>query len=57
METLMTTESSFTYYIFCLVAIVVGLFVMKKITGCIVRAVIAAVVVAALAAVYFLYLR
>lgn len=49
--------SDFAYYVFCLVAVVVGLFIMKKITGCIIRAIVVAVVVALLAAIYFLYIR
>lgn len=48
---------NFAYYAFCLVAIVVGLFIMKKITGCIIRAVVVTVVVAALLAIYFMYFR
>lgn len=50
-------DNNFGYYVFCLVAIIVGLFVMKKITGCIVRTVILAIVVAALAAAYFMFIR
>lgn len=49
--------SDFAYFVFCLVAVVVGLFIMKKITGCIIRTIVVVVVVALLAAIYFLYIR
>ena len=45
-------SSSFSYYIFCLVAFIVGFFIVKKVAGCLVRSVIFAVIVAILAAVY-----
>ncbi len=50
-------DNNFGYYVFCLIAIIVGLFIMKKITGCIVRIVIFGIVVAALAAAYFMFIR
>lgn len=48
---------NFGYYIFCLVAIIVAFFVVKKITGCLIKTAILAVVVAALAVIYFMYFR
>jgi len=48
---------SFTYYIFCIVAVVVAFFVIKKIAGCLIKTIIMAAVVAVLAAIYFLYFR
>lgn len=48
---------NFLYYVFCLVALVVGIVVVKKIAGCIIRTIIIGALVAALAAVYLLYFR
>lgn len=46
---------NFGYYIFCLIAFVVAFILIKKIAGCLIRSIIMAIVVAALAAIYFLY--
>ena len=46
---------NFGYYIFCLVAVVVAFIVVKKITGCLIKTAILAVIVAALAAIYYIY--
>lgn len=48
---------SFGYYIFCIIAIIVGFLIIKKITGCMIKTLIALVVAALLAAVYYLYLK
>ncbi len=45
------------YYIFCIVAFIVAFFLVKKIAGCMIKSVILAVVIAALAAVYYLYFK
>lgn len=45
----------FGYYVFVIAALAVALILVKKITGCLIKAVIMAVIIAALAAVYFLY--
>lgn len=45
------------YFIFVLIAIVVAVTVVKKITGCLIKAAILAVLVAALAFIYFMYFR
>lgn len=50
-------SSNFDYYVFILVAIIVGFLVFKKVTGCIIKLVLTAIVVAVLAAIYFLYLK
>lgn len=47
--------SSFGYYIFALIVLVVGIFVIKKVTTCLIKSIIIGIVVAILAAVYFLY--
>lgn len=48
---------NFSYYIFCIVALIVGVFIVKKVAGCLIRTILFAVVIAALAAVYYLYFR
>lgn len=50
-------SSNFCYYIFIIVAIIVGFLVFKKVTGCIIKFVLTAIVVMVLAAVYYLYLK
>ena len=45
------------YYIFCILAFIVAFLVVKKIAGCLIKTVILVAIVAALAAVYFLYVR
>lgn len=46
---------NFGYYIFCLVAMVVAFIVVKKITGCLIKTAILVAIVAALAAIYYMY--
>ena len=48
---------SLGYYIFCIIAVIVGFLIIKKITGCLIKTLIALVVDALLAAVYYLYLK
>ncbi len=48
---------SLGYYIFCIIAVIVGFLIIKKITGCLIKTLIALVVAALLAAVYYLYLK
>ena len=43
------------YYIFVLVAIIIGVVVIKKVTGCIIRLVVVLGLLAALAYVYVTY--
>lgn len=45
------------YYIFCIIAAIVGFLLIKKITGCLIKTVIAVVITVVLAAIYFLYIR
>jgi len=46
---------NFSYYIFCIIALIVGVFIIKKVAGCLIRTVIFAAIIAALAIVYYLY--
>ena len=50
-------SSNFGYYVFIIVAIIFGFLILKKITGCIITLVLTAIVVIALAAIYYLYLK
>ena len=45
------------YYIFILVAIIVAFLIVKKVTSCLIRSVVAVVLVAILAYIYWMYLR
>ena len=49
-------EHHFYYYLLCILAAVVGFLVVKKITGCMIKVVIALVVLAAMALVYFKFI-
>ena len=50
-------NSDFGYYIFCIIALIVGFFVFKKVTGCILKTIITFVSLAVVAAIYFLYIK
>ena len=43
------------YYIFMLVALIVGFIVVKKVASCMIKSVILLALVVALAAIYYLY--
>lgn len=49
--------SSFTYYIYVLIAIVVGIIIFKKITSCLFKTILTAILVIALVVIYYLYFR
>ena len=49
--------SNFGYYIACLIVLIIGVFIVKKVVSCMIRAVVGLVVVAILVYVYFMYLR
>ena len=48
---------NFVYYLFILLLIIVGFFVVKKVAGCLIRTVVTIAVLAGLAAIYYFYLR
>lgn len=48
---------SIGYYIFCIIAAIMGFLIVKKITGCMIKAIIALVVAALMAAAYFIYVK
>jgi hypothetical protein len=45
------------YYILILVALIIAFLVIKKVTSCMVKAVVGIVVLALLAYIYYMYLR
>ena len=47
--------SSLSYFILVLVAIIIGVVVIKKVTGCLIRFVVVSVLLAILAYLYFTY--
>ena len=47
--------SSLSYFILVLVAIIIGVVVIKKVTGCLIRFVVVSVLLASLAYLYFTY--
>lgn len=48
---------NFGYYVAGLILLIVGFLVMKKVASCMIKTVVTLVLVAALVAVYYLYLR
>lgn len=48
---------NFGYYIFCIIALVVVFFILKKIAGCLMKTLVLAVLVGVLVAVYFLVFK
>jgi ABC-type transport system involved in cytochrome c biogenesis permease subunit len=50
-------DSNFTYYIIVLLAIVVGIVIVKKVTGCLFRIISLLIVIGILAFLYFTYFR
>lgn len=48
---------NFGYYVAGLILLIVGFLVMKKVASCMIKTVVTMVLVVALVAVYYLYLR
>ncbi|MGN1374941.1 MAG: hypothetical protein ACI4V5_00140 [Prevotella sp.] len=48
---------NFMYYIFCLIALVIGIVLFKKVAGCLIKTIVFAVIIAALAVVWYLYFK
>lgn len=48
-------DTPILYYAFCIVALVVGFLLVKKIAGCIIKTIIMVAIVAVLAIIYFYY--
>lgn len=49
--------NSFGYYVAGLILLIIGFLIAKKVASCMVRAIVTLVLVVALAAVYYIYLR
>lgn len=49
--------NNFGYYIACLVLLIVGFLIFKKVAGCVIKTIITLVLVVLLAAIYYFYLR
>lgn len=50
-------DNNLAYYIFCIIAFIVGIIVLRKVAGCLLKSVLFAILVAALAVIYFMYLK
>ena len=50
-------NQDFGYYVFVIIAIVVGFIVIKKVTSCLFKTIAALVLAAIIVAVYFMYIR
>lgn len=50
-------SSEFLYYVLVILAAVLGFLVLKKVTSCMIKTLVALVCAAVLAAIYFIYLR
>lgn len=48
---------SFGYYVFCIIAFIVAVLLLKKVAGCLIKTVVFAIIVAALAVIYYMYFR
>lgn len=48
---------SIGYYILCIVATIICFLIIKKITGCMVKVLVAFIAAAIIAAIYFMYFR
>ncbi len=44
---------SFAYYIFCIIAAIIGIVIFKKVAGCLMKSLFFALIIAVLAAIYF----
>jgi len=49
--------NNFGYYIACLVLLIIGFLIVKKVAGCMIKTVVTLVLIVAIAAIYYLYLR
>ncbi|MCD8297812.1 MAG: hypothetical protein LUC88_09595 [Prevotella sp.] len=47
----------FAYYIYCLIGLIVAIFVFKKVAGCLIRTIIFAIILAVLVAIYYYFFK
>ncbi len=45
------------YYIFCVIALIVAIFVFKKVAGCLIKSIIFGIIIIVLAVLYFMYFK
>lgn len=50
-------NSDFGYYVFCIIAVIVGFIIFKKVTGCIIKAIVTFIALAVVAAIYFMCIK
>ncbi|MGI6242754.1 MAG: hypothetical protein ACOYJK_04350 [Prevotella sp.] len=50
-------DLNFSYYLFVLIAVIVGVIIVKKVTGCLFRLIWISVIVAALVYIYLTYFQ
>lgn len=48
---------NFGYYVFVIIAAIVAFLIIKKVTSCMIKAVVALAIAAMLAAIYFVYMK
>ena len=48
---------NFGYYIFCIIALIVGIFVIKKVAGCLMKTIFFIIIIAVLVACYYLFFK
>ncbi len=46
-----------SYYIFCLIGLIVAVLIFKKVAGCLIKSIIMAVIVGVLVALYFMFFK
>ena len=48
---------NFGYYIFCIIALIVGIFIFKKVAGCLMRTIFFIIILAFLATGYYMFFK
>ncbi len=49
--------SNFSFYIYCIVAVILGFLIAKKIASCLIKSIIAIITVAIIAVIYYMYFK
>lgn len=50
-------DNNFGYYVFVIIAAIVAFLIIKKVTSCMIKVVVALAIAAMLAAIYFVYMK
>lgn len=48
---------NYAYFIFLVLAFIVGIIILKKVAGCLMKSVLFVIIIAVLVAVYFIFLK